>query len=90
METLADPGTVPGATGAADSHEPPDVVAATAVKVIPAVPPIVSVCAAGAVPPMAKLKVSEVGMAVRFGETTKVTGITTELAPVAPMVTVPL
>ena len=35
-ETLADPGVVPGLTGAATSHEPPAVVAVTAVKANPA------------------------------------------------------
>jgi hypothetical protein len=46
-EMLTEPGIVPGAEGVAESHEPPDVVAGTAVMLSPGVPPMVTVCAAG-------------------------------------------
>jgi len=51
IETVADPGAVPGATGLAANHEPPVVVAATAVNDSPLLPPTMIVCVAGAVPP---------------------------------------
>ena len=51
-ETLTDPGVVPGLTGVAESHVPPDgLVAVAAPMVSPELPPIVSIWAAGAVPP---------------------------------------
>ena len=90
METLTDPEIVPGAAAGAVSHEPPDVVTAAAVKAIPEVPPIFSVCDAGAAPPMVKVKLSGEGVAVRLLLTTMVTATTCEAAPVAPIVTVPV
>jgi hypothetical protein len=51
-ETLTDPGVVPGLTGVAESHEPPvGLVAVEAVIASPELPPTVTVCATGAVPP---------------------------------------
>ena len=52
IETLAVPAIVPGATGLADSHDPPDIVAARAVKAMPEVPVTLIDCAAGVLPPM--------------------------------------
>ena len=52
MATVAEPFRVPGATGVAESQEPPVVVAAVAVKASPVVPVIVSVCGFGFVPPI--------------------------------------
>jgi hypothetical protein len=73
--TLMEPGTVPLA-GVADSHEPPDVVAEAAVKVIPDVPVMLTACAPGALPPVVKLNVRGVVATVKVVDATfKVTGI---------------
>src|SRR5580704_8579005 len=83
-------GVVP--LGVTDSHAPPKLVEAAAVKSVPVVPPTWIGCDAGAVPPIRKLKVSEDGLAVRVGPVTMSrTGITAGL-PAAPgdvTVTVP-
>jgi hypothetical protein len=49
-DTLTEPGVVP--VGVTESHDPPDVVAAVAVKLVPAVPPTVIDCATGVVLPI--------------------------------------
>jgi hypothetical protein len=41
-EMLTEPGIVPGAVGVAESHDPPDTVAGTAVMFSPGVPPTVT------------------------------------------------
>src|ERR1700733_1510018 len=46
METLTDPGV--GLVATADSHDPPDLVAAVAVKTSPEVPPTLNDCEVGA------------------------------------------
>jgi hypothetical protein len=51
-ETLTDPGVVAGLTGVAESQEPPEgLVAAEALMASPELPPTVTICATGAVPP---------------------------------------
>ncbi len=90
IETLAVPEMVPGATGLAASHEPPDTVATLAVNAMPEVPVTLMDCAAGTAPPMVYAKVSEEGAAVTLLPTTMVTFTTCDVAFAFPMVTVPV
>ena len=88
--TELEPDTLP-VPGVTASHEPPDVVAGVAVNPSAEVPPIVTGCAAGAVPPIRKVKLSEELPMVRTGwVTVSVTLITCDVAPGAAIVTVPV
>jgi hypothetical protein len=78
----------------ANQPEGPDVMAAAAVKPSAELPVMLMGCAAGAVPPVWNLKVSEVGLTVMVGEleTVMVTGTDIGLfeAPLAVIMMVPL
>jgi hypothetical protein len=78
--------------GLTDSHEPPDMVAGVAVKLTPEVPPMLTICAGGAVVPSCQAKFRIKGLAEIVGvlDTSRVTGTDTEVAPVAWSVIVPL